>query len=88
MLNDITKTSVDFTKRNFMILDVSEIGSLDFNDIMETSPESLRKSINETKTFVKWKGEKIPNSVNNLTTKVGPYSYDDMIKILSTHEWS
>lgn len=88
MLNDITKTSVDFTKRNFMILDVSEIGSLDFNDIMETSPESLRKSINETKTFVKWKGEKIPNSVNNLTTKVGPYSYGDMVKILSTREWS
>jgi len=88
MLNDITKTSVDFTKRNFMILDVSEISSLDFNDIMETSPESLRKSINETKTFVKWEGEKIPNSVNNLTTKVGPYSYDDMIKILSTREWS
>ena len=88
MLNDITKTSVDFTKRNFMILDVSEISSLDFNDIMETSPESLRKSINETKTFVKWEGEKIPNSVNNLTTKVDPYSYDDMIKILSTREWS
>ena len=88
MLSGVTKTSVDFTKRNFMILDVSEIDSLNFNDIMETSPESLRKSINETKTFVKWEGEKIPNSVNNLTTKVGPYSYDDMIKILSTREWS
>ena len=88
MLSGVTKTSVDFTKRNFMILDVSEIDSLNFNDIMETSPESLRKSINETKTFVKWGGEKIPNSVNNLTTKVGPYSYDDMIKILSTREWS
>tara|TARA_R100001510_G_C7616880_1_gene178786 strand:- start:503 stop:769 length:267 start_codon:yes stop_codon:yes gene_type:complete len=88
MLDAVTKNSVDFTKRNFMILDVSEIGSLNFGDIMETSPESLRKSVNETKTFVKWKGEKIPNSVNNLKTKVGPYSYDDMIKILSTPEWS
>jgi len=88
MLSGVTKTSVDFTKRNFMILDVSEIDSLNFNDIMETSSESLRKSINETKTFVKWEGEKIPDSVNNLTTKVGPYSYDDMIKILSTREWS
>lgn len=77
-----------FDHRNFMILSVSEIGSLDFKEILETSPESLRKSINGGKTFVKWDGEKIPNSINNLTTKLGPYNYEEMLQILSSREWS
>ena len=77
-----------YESRQFMIFNVSELDKINFNEIIETSLNTVRKSIDLTKTFVKWKGEKIPNSVNNLTTKVGPYSYDDMIKILSTPEWS
>jgi len=71
-----------------MVLDVLEVGSLDFKEILETSPESLRHSINGDKTFVKWWGEKIPNSVSNLMSKTGPYSYEEMVQILSSREWS
>ena len=74
--------------RNFMIFGVSELGLVDFNEVLEESPESLRTSINGDKTFVKWNGEKIPNSVNNLITKLGPYKYEEMIQILSSREWS
>ena len=77
-----------FDHRNFMIFDVSELGLLDFNEVMESSPESLRRSINGSKTFVKWGNEKIPNSVSNLTTKLGPYNYEEMLQILSSREWS
>jgi len=80
--------SNNFSQRNFMILNVLEVDSLDFKEILETSPESLRKSINGDKTFVKWQGEKIPNSVSNLMSKTGPYSYEEMIPILSSREWS
>ena len=77
-----------FDHRNFMIFDVSELGLLDFNEVMESSPESLRRSINGSKTFVKWNNEKIRNSVSNLTTKLGPYNYEEMLQILSSREWS
>jgi len=77
-----------FNHRNFMIFNVSELGSVDFNEVLETSQDTVRKSVDETKTFVKWDNEKIPSSVSNLTTKVGPYNYEEMLQILSSREWS
>jgi hypothetical protein len=75
-------------ERNFMIINSSEIGLLDFSQILETSPETLRLSVSGEKTFVKWEGSEIPSSVNNLTTKEGPYTYQEIISILETIEWS
>ena len=69
-----------------MIFNVSELDQIDFTQVLETSEETVRKSVDETKTFVKWDGV-IPESVNNLTTKEGPYTYDEMIQILSGPEW-
>jgi hypothetical protein len=77
----------EFENRKFMIFNVSEINQIDFNEVLETSSDTVRKSVNETKTFVKWDGI-MPESVNNLTTKEGPYTYDEIIPILLTTEWT
>ena len=74
--------------RVFMIFETSETGSVDFNQVLETSIETLRLNVSGSKTFVKWNNEKIPNSVSNLTTKLGPYNYEEMLQILSSREWS
>ena len=78
----------DYPNREFMIFDVSELPSIDFTQVLETSAETVRKSVDETKTFVKWDGTTIPSSVAALTTKEGPYTYDEILTILSTPEWS
>ena len=77
-----------YEHRNFMIFNVSELGSVNFTQVLETSIDTVRKSIDETKTFVKWEGEVIPPTVNNLTTKEGPYTYNEILTILSTPEWT
>jgi len=77
-----------FDHRNFMIFNVSELGSVNFNEVLETSQDTVRKSVDETKTFVKWEGETIPTSIYSLTTKDGPYLYQDMLTILSGPEWT
>ena len=77
----------DYTQREFMIFNVSELPLIDFTQVLETSLDTVRKSVDETKTFVKWDGV-IPESVNNLTTKEGPYTYDEMIQILLEPEWT
>ena len=77
----------DYPQREFMIFNVSELDQIDFTQVLETSEETVRKSVDETKTFVKWDGV-LPESVNNLTTKEGPYTYDEMIQILSGPEWT
>lgn len=77
-----------YDHRNFMILNVSELGSVNFLEVLETSTNTVRKSLDEIKTFVKWDGETTPPSVSSLTTKEGPYNYDEIITILSGPEWS
>jgi len=38
--------------RTFVILDASEVGNVDFNKVMQTSADTLRYSLDGTKTFV------------------------------------
>ena len=77
----------EFENRKFIIFNVSELNQIDFNQVLETSLDTVRKSVDNTKTFVKWDGV-IPECVNNLTTKEGPYTYDEIIQILSGPEWT
>ena len=77
----------DYENREFIIFNVSELNQIDFTQILETSIDTVRKSVDQTKTFVKWDGI-MPECVNNLTTKEGPYTYDEIIPILLTTEWT
>ena len=89
----------DYNNRRFMIFNVSELGDVDFSQVLETSADTVRKSVDETKTFVKWNyqsttndegvtTEIIPSSVDALTTKEGPYTYSEILNILATPEWT
>ena len=71
----------------YMIFNVSELEQIDFEQVKETSIDTVRKSIDQTKTFVKWEGE-IPQCVVDLTTKEGPYTYEEILAILATEEWT
>ncbi len=77
----------DYENRKFMIFNVSELNQIDFTQVLETSADTVRKSVDETKTFVKWDGN-MPDCVNNLTTKEGPYTYEEILVILSGPEWT
>jgi hypothetical protein len=77
-----------YENREFMIFNVSELPQIDFTQVLETSIDTVRKSVDQTKTFVKWDGVEIPSSVDSLTTKEGAYTYEEMLTILATPEWS
>ena len=76
-----------YETRNFAIFAASEINEVDFSQVLETSADTLRWSVNGTKTFVKWDGEP-PTFVSTLETLEGPYTYSEIIDILSTPEWT
>lgn len=76
-----------YENRNYMIFNVSELDSIDFSTVLETSPDTVRRSIDGNKTFVKWDGS-VPDCVNNLTTKEGPYSYEQILEILISNDWT
>ena len=76
-----------YENRKFMIFNVSELHKINFEEVLETSAETVRKSVNGEKTFVKWDGD-IPQCIVDLTTKEGPYTYEEILVILSTAEWN
>jgi hypothetical protein len=76
-----------FENRNYIIFNMSEIGLIDFAQVLETSLETIRKSVDGTKTFVKWDGN-TPACIANLTTDEGPYTNEEILVILSTEEWA
>jgi hypothetical protein len=79
---------MSYQNREFMIFDVSELNTIDFTQVLETSQETVRKSVDGTKTFVKWDGPTIPDCILDLTTKEGPYTYEEILTILATPEWT
>ena len=43
-----------FPNRRWLIIPTILTGSIDFNQVLESSPESLRLSVDGTKTFIKY----------------------------------
>jgi len=77
----------EYDGRKFMIFSVTELDQIDFTQVLETSIDTVRKSVDGLKTFVKWDGT-MPDCVANLTTKEGPYTYEEILVILATEEWT
>jgi hypothetical protein len=73
--------------RRYIIFNISELNIINFEQVLETSKDTVLKSVDGTKTFVKWEGE-MPTCVQNLTTKEGPYSHSEILQILDTDEWA
>lgn len=77
-----------YEHRKYVIFNVTELNKIDFNQVEETAIDTVRKSVDETKTFVKWDNEVIPSCVESLTTKSSYYTHEEMLEILSTEEWT
>lgn len=73
--------------RVFVIFDVSELSKIDFSQVLETSADTVRRSVNGKKTFVKWDGD-VPSCVLSLNTKTDFLTLEEILAILDTPEWT
>lgn len=75
-----------YENRTYLIFSISEIGIIDFNQILQTTVDTLRKSIDQTKALISWNNE-TPNFVESLTTKSQFYTHEEILQIMNTLEW-
>ena len=66
---------------------MSEVATIDFSEVMETSVDTLRKSVDESKSFVKYEGDQ-PPSVVALATRSQEYSHEEILALLAGGEWT
>ena len=78
-----------YENRNYVIFSVSELDKINFDEVLETSADTVRRSVDGTKTFVKWEdGGSIPPSVLTLTTAEPYLTHDEIIELMATSEWT
>ena len=76
-----------FENRNYLIIKTEELSKVDFSQVLETSADTVRKSIDEVYTFVKWIGTE-PSFVSSLNYTNGPHTHSEILTILSGEDWT
>jgi len=67
----------------YCITDASEVSSVDFDQVAETSADTLRYSLDGTKTFVKYEGTQPFFLLGKME-----YTHEEILSILSGPEWT
>ena len=73
--------------RKYLIIPVSEVSKVDFSQVCETSEDTLRKSVDNSKTFIKWDGDD-PSFISSLSNTEGTYTNSEILTILSGTDWT
>ena len=69
--------------RKYVIISKDDVSSIDFDQVFETSANTLRYSIDDSQTFVKFEGD-TPSFLDGKTQ----YSHSEMLTILSGSDWT
>lgn len=75
-----------FENRKYVVIPSSEIQNVDFQEVLETSANTCRYSIDGNFTFVKYEGE-MPPSIVALENKSDEYSHAQILEIMSGSDW-
>lgn len=69
--------------RTYVIIDASEVSNVDFDQVLQSSADMLRYSLDGTKTFVKFEGD-----TPSFLIGEPQYTQEEILNILSGPEWT
>lgn len=76
-----------FNDRKYVVIFYSDIDQIDFTQVMETSADTVRRSVDGNLTFVKYEGE-MPSSLAALTNRSQEFTHEEFLNVLSGPDWS
>jgi len=76
-----------FDNRHYVVFDLTEVDTIDFSEVMETSADTLRKNLAETQSFVKYESD-MPASITALNTRSQEYTHEEILSLLAGEEWT
>ena len=81
---------MDYSNRTYSFINTSDIGSVDFSQVMETSADTVRKSIDESQFILKWYTVDWPNfiSPSGSITPVWEGSHSKCLNKLTSSFWT
>jgi len=70
--------------RKYVIINADEVDSVDFDQVDETSVDTIRYSVDGSLTFVKFDSDTTPSFLDGKTQ----YTHSEIIAVLATDEWT
>ena len=74
--------------KTYAVINLTDIGLIDFNQIGETSASTIRKSLDDTQFVIKWEDGYTPTFINNPVVPVGLYNHSEILELMASPEWS
>ena len=79
-----------FEERFYITIDAGDLVSVNFDEVMETSIDTVRKSVDGTKAVLKFippQGQAYPESIQSINSKSQRYSWEAITGLMATEEW-
>ena len=70
--------------RTYVIINADEVDSVDFSQVDETSADTIRYSVDNSQTFVKYDSDTTPSFLEGKTQ----YTHSEILNVLATDEWT
>jgi len=75
--------------RTYAVINLTDIGLIDFSQVGETSISTIRKSLDDTQFIIKWEEGYIPTFITNANViPVQTYDHHDILELMATPAWS
>ena len=75
--------------RTYAVINLTDLELIDFNQIGESAPSTIRKSLDDTQFVIKWKEGHIPTFIMDGTVvPVQEYDHHAILELMATPEWS
>jgi len=78
-----SKQTLHKMERTYVIINTSDIGDIDFDAVLQDSPDTLRRSIDGTQALVKFEGE-TPYFLDG-KPQLG---HQETLNLMATSEWT
>jgi len=75
--------------KTYAVINLTDVGLIDFNQIGETSVSTIRKSLDDTQFVIKWQDGYTPTFITDgSVVPVGTYNHSEILELMATPEWS
>ena len=74
------------TALTYAIIDIADLSNVDFGQVNQTSQDTIRKSLDETKFVLKWSVE--PSFITDGTiTPLQTLSHTEVLSLMDSNDW-
>ena len=75
--------------KTYAVINLTDVGLIDFSQIGESSVSTIRKSLDETQFVIKWEQGYIPTFISDSSViPVSEYDHHAILELMTTSAWS